>query len=96
MYAFTYDVPVDEHFYQRVKAEIGEEYPKGLVVHLVAKQPDGLRHFDVWESREDWERFRDERVDPAVDKLLAQAGFRERPPNPPPLELELVDVWLGD
>ncbi len=91
-YAFFYDVPGDERMYQKVKEQIGEEQPKGLVLHLVVKREDGLRHFHVWESREQWERFQQERVAPAVNKVLAAVGVTEPPPRPEAEEMELVDL----
>ncbi len=57
MYAFTFEAPGDEALYQEIRAGISELQPKGLVVHLVVKTETGLRHTNVWESREDWERF---------------------------------------
>ncbi len=95
-YAFHYDVPADEQFYRRVKDEIGEEKPQGLVAHLVVKRDGGLRHIEVWDSKEDWERFRRERVDPALDKVFAAAGVGRRPPQPPAQEMALVDAWVGN
>jgi hypothetical protein len=94
-YAFFYDVPGTEDLYQRVKAEIGDEPPKGLVLHLVARHDGGLRHFNVWESREDWERYRAERAGPAIGRVLAAAGITERPPEPAERRLDLVDLWTG-
>jgi hypothetical protein len=61
-------------------------------VQLVVKSDGGLRHIDVWESRRDWERYRDERVGPAVGKVLATAGDRPEPVERP---LEVVDVITG-
>jgi hypothetical protein len=58
--------------------------------------PDsGLRHIGVWDSQEDWQRFHDARVQPAVHTVLTAAGFTEMPPDPPVEELKLVDVWIG-
>jgi hypothetical protein len=94
-YAFFYDVPGTEELYRRIKAEIGDEPAKGLVVHLVVKRDGGLRHFNVWESTQDWERYRHERVEPAVGKVLAAAGVAQRPPEPVEQQLEVVDVWTG-
>jgi hypothetical protein len=94
-YAFVQDVPADEQLYRRIRAEIGDEDPKGLVAHLALKRDGGLRYIDVWDSEEDWLRFRDGRVEPAVAKVLTEAGFTELPPHPEQHELELVDVWLG-
>lgn len=92
-YAFFYDVPGDEHTYGKVKAEIGEEHPRGLLVQLVSKlETGGLRHLNVWESKEDWDRFQREQVAPAVGKVLASMGITEPAPPPAPRELDLIDV----
>jgi hypothetical protein len=55
----------------------------------------GLRHIGVSESHEDWQRFHDERVAPAVHAVLTAAGLTQMPPDPPVQELRLVDVWIG-
>lgn len=94
-HALVYDVPADEQMYRQVKAAIGDETPKGLVVHLVLKTDSGLRHIGVWESEQDWQRFHDERSGPAVHAVLKAAGFTEMPPDPPVQELNLIDLWLG-
>jgi hypothetical protein len=94
-YALQYDVPADEAMYRKVKAAIGDEQPKGLVAHLVVQVEGGLRHIDVWDSQEDWQRFHHDRVEPAVHAVLTRAGFTQLPQGPPVTELDLVDVWLG-
>lgn len=94
-YSCFYDVPGDERMYAQVKAEIGEEQPKGLILHMVIKREDGLRHFEVWESRQEWERFQQEWVAPAVAKMLATVGVTEPPPRPEAQEMELVDLATG-
>jgi hypothetical protein len=94
-YAFYYHVPGTEELYQRVKAEIGDDPPKGQLLHLVVKSDGGLRHLNVWQSKEDWDRHRQERIAPAVAKVLAAAGITERPPAPVEQQLDVVDVWTG-
>jgi hypothetical protein len=94
-FALLYDVPADEEMYRQVKAAIGDEQPTGLVAHLVVHADGGLRHIGVWDSQEDWQRFHDERVEPAVHAVLSAAGFTHMPPDPPVQELKLVDVWIG-
>ena len=94
-YAFFYDVPASEDMYRAVKALIGDAPPMGLVAQLVVHSDSGLRHIGVWNSPDDWQRFHDERVEPAVHTVLREAGFVHMPPGPPLQELDLVDVWLG-
>lgn len=64
-YAFTQDVPIDAAFYKRITDGLGDDPPKGLIVHLAVERPEGgLRYFDVWETEEDWDRFAEERLHP--------------------------------
>lgn len=95
-YACSYEVPADEQLYARVKAEVGDDRPEGLLVRLVVKTDGGLRHTMVWESQADWERFRDARVRPAVARVLTAAGFAHLPPPPVEEEMEVVDVETGN
>ena len=90
-YACAYVVPADEEMYRRVKSAIGDTTPDGLVVQLVLKKGRGLRHIQVWESKEQWEQFRDDMVRPAVNRVLAAVGIPE-PPRPVEETLEVVDV----
>jgi hypothetical protein len=92
VYAISYDVPADEGIYQRVKAAMGDEPAKGLIVQMVVKRDGGLRHFGVWESKELFDRFQQERVSPAVGRVLASIGVNEPPARPEIEELALVDV----
>ena len=94
MYAFTFEAPGDEELYQKIRAGISDMHPKGLVVHLVIKTETGLRHTNVWQSREDWERFNQDQVMPSVVRALTEAGID---PSfvPPSQDLEVVDVVVG-
>jgi hypothetical protein len=42
----------------------GGATPPGAISHWVAKTEDGMRVVDVWESREDFERFAEEKIGP--------------------------------
>ncbi len=95
-YAFIQDVPADEHMYAEVRARLGSEPPKGLISHVVvAGEAGGLRYIDLWDSAEDWERFREEQVEPVVGEVLAAHGL----PHDHSLvrfeELRPIDVWVG-
>ena len=94
-YAFIRDVPFNEEQYADIRAEIGDETPKGLVTHLAVRRSTGLRYIDVWDTQADWERFRDERVSPAVQKMMATHNIPQ-PTGPLPVEIiEVVDAMVG-
>jgi hypothetical protein len=92
-YAFVQDVPITLEIYEQLKAEIGAEVPKGLIVHVVAQIERGLRYFDVWESKAEWEQFRDERVHPAIERVFSRIGFQRPAGEPPMRELDVREVW---
>jgi hypothetical protein len=95
-YAFVQDIPGTEEIYEEVKARIGDETPKGMIAHVVTRQPNALRHLEIWESKEDWNRFETERLHPAVDAVLAEVGLSRDGVKVSVEEIDLVDVWLGD
>ena len=94
-YAVSYEVPGNEEIYEKVKAEIGNDRPEGLVVHLVVQREAGLQHIEVWETEDSWVKFRDEEAQPAVNRFLKSIGFDEPPPAPAEEELQVIDVMLG-
>jgi hypothetical protein len=84
-YARTNDVGLDETAYKALMAQLGPEVPKGLIVHMAIKRPEGgLRYIDVWESEKDCRRFEDERLHPVVHRMVRQRlGLGEGDPLPP-------------
>ncbi len=92
MYAFSYDAPGNPEMYRRISDRIGPARPSGLLVQVVTATGTGLRHLNVWESREQWEAFRDTQVRPAVAAVLGQLGVPA--PTEPPVErpLDLIDL----
>jgi len=53
--------------YDKVRAELGQERAGGGIVHLAGPGPrGGFRVIEVWDSKEDAERFLQERLLPAV------------------------------
>lgn len=91
-YAFYYDAPGTPEIYRMIGARIGPDRPDGLLTQVVTSTDTGLRHLNVWQSREQWLRFRDAIVRPAVSAVLTELSVRA--PSEPPVEhqLELVDV----
>jgi hypothetical protein len=93
-YAFTQDVPIDAAFYKRVTDGLGDEPPKGLIVHLAIERPEGgLRYIDVWESEEDCDRFGQERLHPVVHSLLREVFGDDLPPEPERTPITVTHVW---
>ncbi len=63
--------------YDAIKARLNADadLPAGLIVHTAGFVGDGVfRIFDVWESQEDFQRFNDERLMPAVAEVMKEAG----------------------
>ena len=95
-YAFTQDVPIDAAFHQRILDGLGDEPPKGLIVHLAVEQPaGGLRYIDIWESEADADRFTEERLHPVIHPLLADIFGDDLPPEPERIPLPVVHMWRG-
>ena len=93
-YAFTQDVPIDAAVYRRILDGLGDDPPKGLIVHLAVERPEGgLRYVDVWESEADWDRFAEERLHPVVHPLLARRFDGNVPPEPERIPLPVIHVW---
>ncbi len=60
----------------------GGSTPANAISHWVAKTDDGLRVVDVWESREAFDRYAEEKIGP----YTREAGFTEAP------EMRFYDV----
>ncbi len=94
-YAFIQDVPVNEAIYRQIRERLGTHDPKGLLAHVAMKSEGGLRYVDVWDTKADWERFRDERVDPTVSEVLAGFGIPVDHSQVRFEEIEVIDTWVG-
>lgn len=93
-YAFTQDVPIDAGAYRRIIDGLGDEPPKGLIVHVAIERPEGgLRYVDVWESEDDWDRFAEERLHPVVHPLLSARFGGDAPPEPERVPQRVLHVW---
>ena len=53
--------------------------PSGLIVHSAGPMQGGFYVYDIWESREDFERFMNEKLAPAFQEVLG---------GPPPAEAQ--------
>jgi hypothetical protein len=94
-YAYMRKAPFDAETHRAVRDRIGDQVPKGLLVHLVFERDGGLEFIDVWESAQDWERFQAEQLGPAV---AAVQGGRDAGAAPAPVAstpIEVVDLLVG-
>jgi hypothetical protein len=67
--------------YQRVQDVLGEEPPPGLIYHAAGEVEGGRwEAVSVWESQDDFDRFRDERLMPAVEQALDPSLVQGGPP----------------
>ena len=62
------------------------EAPDGLLIHTAGFDNEVFRIFDVWESREQGERFLGERLGPILERLGAEAAARGDDFAPPDRE----------
>jgi hypothetical protein len=76
-YAYVQDVAEEWENYERLAAALGDDVPEGLIVHVAGPTDSGFRIIDVWESQEAWERFRNERLRPAVRRVAGDASVHQ-------------------
>ena len=67
---------------EKMGLSAGDVTPPGAIFHWVAKTDDGIRVVDVWETREQFDRFAAEQIGPYSE----EAGI------PAPPELSYHDV----
>ncbi len=70
----------DDH--EKVAAIIGDQKPDGLLLRAAGEVDGRWKAVSIWESKEAFERFAEERILPAVKEALGE----EMPAGPPPTE----------
>lgn len=74
--------------------DIYDNPPDGLIAHVMTKTPDGMHVVDIWESREDFEKFNEERLMPATQQVMTERGI-SMDPLPQPTFEEAFDLVRG-
>jgi hypothetical protein len=66
---------VNPEMYDQVQAKVDAESnpPEGLIFHTAGFTDSSMVVFDVWESREAFERFETERLAPAIQEMSGGA-----------------------
>ena len=67
-----FDVDLDTHI--KIGEAVGDEPIKGLILHGGGPSEGGVYSLDVWETREDSQRFFAERMLPALKALGMEGG----------------------
>lgn len=77
--------------YDGVSAKLmnGEQLPEGCQVHIAAQLDDGFRVITVWDSEEQFQSFRDEKLMPAMKEVVGEAVA-----NAPAAEVHPVHRFL--
>lgn len=90
----TQDLPVGREDLEAVSAEMGvrENRPDGLILHTFIETPAGVHVVDVWETAEHYDTFRDERLMPAIGKVMTARGVSMDGPPPAPVITEAYDL----
>ncbi len=83
-YATVMEFDVDLETHVRIVDAAGDEPVKGLIVHAAGPSDGGIRSIDVWETKEDSDRFFKERLMPAMASLGIPGG--------PPLSFEELEA----
>jgi hypothetical protein len=68
----------DDH--QKVAALVGSEKPEGLILRAAGEVDGRWKAVSIWESREAFERFAEERIRPAVREALGESTAAAGPP----------------
>ena len=51
-----------------------DQSPDGLIVHTAGESPMGFYIYDIWESKEQFQRFIDSMVGPAMQEIGGERG----------------------
>jgi len=75
----------EESYRQLTEAMFGsfpmreDQSPEGLIVHTAGPGEQGWYVYDLWESREHFQRFVEEKLGPAIEATGAGGGARPEP-----------------
>ena len=81
LHATVQDVAASWVEYERVAGAVVDARSAALILHVAGPTDEGVRTIDVWESEAAWQRFRAERLTPAIavlgSALRLQPSLRE-------------------
>jgi hypothetical protein len=68
--------------YDAVQGKLGtkENPPAGLILHSAGELEGQFQVFDIWESREQYDQFVEERLRPAMKEAMGEEVYNQMPP----------------
>jgi hypothetical protein len=93
----TMDIGIGRADLEAVSAEMGvaDNPPNGLIAHVLTEAGNGVHVVDIWESQEAFQKFNDEQLMGAMQKVLTERGVSMDGPLPEPSFSEAFDVVRG-
>ena len=76
-YAFVQDISATWDRYLGIAEALQAAAPDQLVIHVAGPTEEGFRMIGVWDSREAWDRFREDRLGAIFEAL--SGGSRIQP-----------------
>jgi hypothetical protein len=76
-YAVIRDIPASWERYAPFAEALADPVPSGLVLHVAGPTDEGFRLVEIWETRDDWERFRAREQELVGGSTLAPMTLRE-------------------
>jgi hypothetical protein len=67
-----------------------DQAPEGLILHTAGETSDGFYIYDVWESKEHFQRFNEAQVGPAMQEILGDVPADAPRPEPQFYDAEVV------
>lgn len=90
-------VPAPIEMYTAVNAQVmekmgGERAPDGLLAHIARKTADGFQVIEVWESKEQCDKFQDDVLAPIIDRV---SGGQAPPRDEVSEEFDVHNFFAG-
>ena len=83
-YATLMEFGVDLDTHIKIGEFVGDAPVKGLILHAGGPSEHGVHSLDIWETKEDSERFFTDRMVPALQQMGIEGG--------PPLSVQEFDL----
>ena len=95
-YGIIATVPAPIEMYKAVNAQVteqqGEQAPSGLLAHVARKTAEGFQVIEVWESKQQADKFQDDVLAPIIDRV---SGGQAPPREDVTEEFDVENFFVG-